>query len=571
MTSLVRLVAAVLSGMLLTFAFLLGAAAPASAHSQVISSSPADGQRVEKSPTQLTFVFSEPADVNTIVVSLTGPSGPLDVLGTPLEKAVNDLGHQTIVVPVTAELPAGLYRETISATSRIDGHSAGSELIFGVRTDVATPAGDSGNTTSAVDRVRSILQGIMLIAAGIAFGLIALAGPAGGRGLSAARIGAVVAAVAAIGSGAIWHTGNGLIVAAFGLIGSLILFAAAFMPTLSDRARLWIAAFGLAVAVVPLSLVGHAAAQGTLMAVFDGLHIITTATWAGVVIAAAFLLPKAGREERLSILRRTSVLASVTFLISLITGLLMANGLVPSVGGLFGSLYGMGLVAKSVLVIPVLLLAIWARVRMNKGTSSSLVVEAGLLFAILSLGVLVASQPPPASEKFLPTPSWQADSAAAALDADDLLVSVQIAPNTPGTRFLVVRVDNTRRPAPGAILDVKARFGESGLLNLKQGTDGLWTTNIDVTEPGPTAIHVEVKRPLLPLAVANNTWTVGPTPGTYEGGSSLTGYVGAAIGGLVGLTLIGILAEGIFRGRRQEDDEAGATRPDSGAHSSVSV
>ena len=200
-------------------------AAPASAHSQVISSSPADGQRVEKSPTQLTFVFSEPADVNTIVVSLTGPSGPLDVLGTPVEKAVNDLGHQTIVVPVTAELPAGLYRETISATSRIDGHSAGSELIFGVRTDVATPAGDSGNTTSAVDRVRSILQGIMLIAAGIAFGLIALAGPAGGRGLSAARIGAVVAAVAAIGSGAIWHTGNGLIVAAFGLIGSLILFA----------------------------------------------------------------------------------------------------------------------------------------------------------------------------------------------------------------------------------------------------------------------------------------------------------------------------------------------------------
>ena len=171
----------------------------------------------------------------------------------------------------------------------------------------------------------------------------------------------------------------------------------------------------------------------------------------------------------------------------------------------------------------------------------------------------------------MPTPSWQADSAAASLDADDLLVSVQIAPNTPGTRFLVVRVDNTRRPAPGPIQAVKARFGSSGLLDLKQGTDGLWTTNVDVTEPGPTAIHVEVTRPLLPLAVANNTWTVGPTPGTYEGGSSLTGYVGAAIGGLIGLTLIGILVEGVSRGRRRDDDEPGATKPDSGAHSAVSV
>jgi len=566
-----RFGAAVLGGMLLTLAFLLGAAAPASAHSQVIFSSPADGQRVEVSPRQLTFVFSEPSDVSSIIVALTGPSGPLNVLGKPVEQGVNDVGHQTIVVPVNAELPAGLYRETISATSRIDGHTAGSELIFGVRTDVAAPAGDSGNTTSPIDRVRSILQGIMLMAAGISFGLVALAGPARGRGLAAARIAAVVAAVGSLGSGAIWHVGNGLLVAAAGLIGSIILFAAAFMPTLTDRVRLWVGALGLAVTVVPLSAVGHAAAQGTLMATFDGLHIITTATWAGVVIAAALLLPKAGRGDRLPIIRRTSLLASITFLVSLITGLLMANGLVPSVGGLFGSLYGMGLVAKSVLVIPVLLLAIWARVRMNNGKSSSLVVEAGLLFVILTLGVLVSSQPPPVAAKFLPTPSWQPDTAAAALDADDLLVSVQIQPNTPGTRFLIVRVDNTRRPAPGPITDVKARFGNSPLLDLKQGNDGLWTTNVDVNEPGPTAIHVEVSRPLLPLAIANNTWTVAPTPGTYEGGEPLTGYIGAAIGGLVGCTLVGVLAEGIVR-RRREDDETGVeSAPDSGAHSSVSV
>ena len=135
----------------------------------------------------------------------------------------------------------------------------------------------------------------------------------------------------------------------------------------------------------------------------------------------------------------------------------------------------------------------------------------------------------------------------------------------------MVRVDNTRRPAPGPITDVKARFGNSSLLDLKQGSDGLWTSNVDVTEPGPTAIHVEVSRPLLPLAVANSTWTVAPTPGTYEGGAPLTGYVGAAIGGLVGLTLIGVLAEGVVRRRRDDEPEGTETASDPGAHSSVPV
>jgi hypothetical protein len=121
------------------------------------------------------------------------------------------------------------------------------------------------------------------------------------------------------------------------------------------------------------------------------------------------------------------------------------------------------------------------------------------------------------------------------------------------------------------VTDVKARFGNSPLLDLKQGTDGLWTSNVDVTEPGPTAIHVEVSRPLLPLAVANNTWTVAPTPGTYEGGAALTGYIGAAIGGLVGLTLVGVLAEGLIRRRREDEQSDVEATPDAGAHSSVPV
>ncbi len=556
MTSVSRLGAAVLSSVVLAIALLLGAAAPASAHSQLVSSSPADGQRVETSPKELTFLLSEPADLATMVVTLTGAAGPVDSLGAPLDRGVNAVGRQTVAVPVTQTLDKGLYRVTLKVTSKFDGHSSSAQMVFGVRTDVVTPAGDSGQTeTSLGDRARTVLQGVTLVGAGIAFGLLILSGLSGGRGQRAALIAALIAAAAAVCGGLLWHVGNGLVVAVAGTIGALLLALLAAVPSVGGRWREWLAALGLVIAVAPLALVGHAAAQGGLMTVLSTLHIVTTAAWSGAVLAGAIVMVKAGQRMRLSILRRVSLVGSITFLISLITGLLLANGLVPSVAGLFGSLYGWGLVAKSLLVVPVLLLAIWARSRMNRGSSSSLAVEAVLLITIVTIGVLVASQPPPAAAKFQPTPSWQADTAPAALNADDLLVSVQVDPNTPGSRFLVVKVDDTRRPSPGKVIGVKASLGDNDPQPLVQGADGLWTTRVDVTEPGPTAVHVAVARDGLPVAVANSTWTVAPTPGTLEGGSTLTVYVWLLIGGLVALSLLGLVIEGFVTRREKIDGD----------------
>ncbi len=564
MISFRRIGAAVLSGAVLAIALSLGAAAPASAHAQVISSSPSDGQRVETSPKALTFLLSEKADLTTAIVTITAGAGSIDALGTPVMRSVNDVGRETIDVPVKSALTPGLYRVTFTAASAIDGHTASSEFIFGVQTDVSAPLGDESQSSSAsvADRIRSLLQGITLIGAGIAFGLLMLSPVAGGRGNRAALVVSVLAGVAALLGGVIWHTGNGLVVAATGAIGAALLAVLAIVPTAGSRARLWLIALGLVVAVAPLALVGHAAAQGTLMTTFSALHVVTTAAWAGSVIAAAFLIARGGRRSRASILSRTSLVASVTFLISLITGLLLANGLVPSVAGLFGSLYGWGLVAKVTLVIPVLLLAIWTRTRLRSGKPSSVVLEASLLGIILVLGVLVASQPPPAAEKFQPTPSWQADTAAAGLNADDLLVSVRVDPNTPGSRFLVIRVDNTRRPSPGEIIGVKAALGADAPVALEKAADGLWTTRIDVTSAGPQAIHVEVSRPQLPVAIANSTWTVAPTRGTLVGGAALGAYIGIAIAGLVSLTLLGLVLEG-FLGRRRVADADGELDSDS--------
>ncbi len=550
-----RLAQALLASLLLACVAVVGAASPAAAHSQVVSSSPADGQRLETSPTELRFVLSEPADLSTVVVTLTGPSGAVDALGAPADKGIDDKRRQTVVVPVTTTLAPGLYRVTFTATSTFDGHTATSQLIFGVATDVDAPIGEDGQSSAdPLDQLRTLLQGITLIGAGIAFGLLVLGPLAGGRGFRAGRIAAGSAGVAAVLGGIVWHTGNGLVVAVTGVVGALLLLALLGRPELGGRQRSWLVAAALVVTVAPLALVGHASVQGALMTALAAVHITTTAAWSGTVLGAAILLPRSDHDVRVSVLRRTSWVGTSTFFFALLTGLLMANTLVPSVAGLFGSVYGWGLVAKSLLVVPVLLLALYARARLRRRRSTSVVVEAGLLLVIVVLGVFVASQPPPAAAKFQPTPSWSADTAPVAVQADDLLVTAQIDPNSPGTRFVVVKVDDTRRPSPGPVTAVSASVGIAAEQELERGDDGLWTGRVDVTEPGPTSISVVVSRDDFPDAVANTTWTVAPAPGTLEGGSALTGYVAIAIAMLVASSLLVLILEG-FASRRRGDDE----------------
>jgi copper transport protein len=255
------------------------------------------------------------------------------------------------------------------------------------------------------------------------------------------------------------------------------------------------------------------------------------------------------------VLRTTSAVAGITFIVSLVTGLLLANDLVPSIAGLTGSVYGWGLIAKSLLAIPVLILALLIRSRLKGGRAGSVWAEALLLLSIVVIAVFVASTPPPASARFQPTPSWSGDTAPVAVGADDLLVSFQIDPNTPGTRFVVVRVDNTRKPAPAPVTGVSVDVGTGVPIALVKGKDNLWTGGVEVTDPGPTDVSVSVTRPGFPVAIANTSWVVSPTPGTLDGGPSLTGLVTVLIVGLVAAWLLVLLIEGWRSSRRKVEPE----------------
>ena len=534
-----RFGAALLGAIALMLGLLLLAAGPASAHTQIVSSSPSNGERLDESPTQLVFVISEPAEPSTIQVTVTGPDGPVTGLGAPAQNSTGTNNRQTVTVPVTQKLDKGLYRVTFKSRSAVDGHTSTSELIFGVQVDVVAAAVDTESSISWIDSARTLAQGVALIAAGLAFGLALLSPLAGHRAEKLAIAAAVVAGTASAVGGLIWHEGNGLVVAAAGIIGASWL---ALMARSKSDPRPWQLAVALVLAVAPLALIGHAAVEGTLMTGISALHLVTTAAWTGTVIATA-VLTRGRDEDRRALLHVTSRVGGSTFLVSIITGLLMANAIVPSIGGLLGSWYGRGLMAKAALVLPLLALAAYARWRLHRGRATSVRGEAAIMLGILGVAVFVATMPPPQSARFQPTPTWTADTAAAGLNADDLLVSVQIDPNTPGTRFLVVRVADTRRPAPSPVSGVTAAVGSDPAAALTKVGDGSWALKLDVTAPGPREVQVQVTRPGMPVANANTVWTVAPTPGTLDGGPSLAAPVTFAIAALLAMTLLGILLE----------------------------
>jgi hypothetical protein len=146
-------------------------------------------------------------------------------------------------------------------------------------------------------------------------------------------------------------------------------------------------------------------------------------------------------------------------------------------------------------------------------------------------------------------------------NADDLLITSQITPNTPGQRFLVVRVDDTRRPAPAPVTGVVASLDDGADVAMVHGNDGLWTASVGIPRAGPLLVHVAVSRPSMPVAVVATQWTVAPIPGTQAGGPTLTRFVALAITGLVVSWLLLLLLEHALGTRRRE----GATDAESAA------
>ncbi|MFE9747515.1 copper resistance protein CopC [Saccharothrix saharensis] len=111
-----------LSALLATLA-LIGVASPASAHTDLASSDPANGASVPQRPTRLTLTFTEPVPAESAAVTVTGPGG-----AWPTGEITADGATLTVPLAESAS-PAGQY--TVSWTvESLDGDFVDGTFAF---------------------------------------------------------------------------------------------------------------------------------------------------------------------------------------------------------------------------------------------------------------------------------------------------------------------------------------------------------------------------------------------------------------------------------------------------------
>jgi copper transport protein len=380
---------------------------PASAHAELIVSTPAAGSSLPEAPKQLTMTFSEGIDPITASVELLDEAGnAVPGLGAPTVH-----GAATVAVSLP-QLPAALYTVSYRVTSAEDGHvSEGSWLFLVDPTGTRAPPGPSPESTSlsstpviVISRWLALAFGLVLLGTAIFWLVSARPALAAAEAQSAAPLTApwlLIAACGALAFGGLaayltlaaqplvgvgGHPGHGGgivpldFAAPFGttrfaiamrvaLIGSGTAFLLAIgryftldearrrarAPHDRERGVLLLVALAAAISLAGSSLASHAASVGgPLFGAADWLHLVAVSTWLGTLPGLIVLLRRsrtgaAGRPIVLAALGRHSRIAIVAAPVVALTGIANSPLLLGSARNLVATDYGDLLVAKALL------------------------------------------------------------------------------------------------------------------------------------------------------------------------------------------------------------------------------
>ena len=378
---------AVIGGGLAALSLLLFGAT-AAAHAQLISVSPADGEVLDVAPAEVVLTFSEP-------VSLTG--GSVRVLDDDAEDVATGTAqeNETVVATLADGLADGTYTvvfEIISVDShRISGASVfhvGAPTSEGLTGDALDLGGDEAGW--GVRAGAAILSAIGYAGALVAAGTLCFSLYADRRAdlravtSRAAVLGAValVAAVpfriARLGGGLDALRDDDVLMAALrgpvGISTAVTANALLVVAVLVDRrARRWLALVVAAVALAGFTIEGHTRATSRRWAMIasDFVHLAAASVWLGGIVAlvAAFRTSR-DTGKLAAIVRRFSDSAIVAVGVVAATGVTMAWIILPSVGELTSTGYGLALILKVVLVLVVIALGAFNRYRLVPAVES---------------------------------------------------------------------------------------------------------------------------------------------------------------------------------------------------------
>ena len=527
----------------------------ASAHATLVSSTPADGQSVPTSPSELRITFSE------AVTTISGGVSVLNADGKTVDVGNSEnVGGRTLVAPITETLSDGTYVATYRVLSA-DGHPVSGSLLFGVGEGALDR---SAQPSSNGDRLWEIIGGISrfimylaaLVAAGVAFFLAFIHDHAEDRWriVPFVRIGSILALLSAIGivmSQAALLTGKGagaitdsnvlrdVLNQNLGWSLALLMIGLAAVHLSTDLSKKVVSkslalSGGLAV-TVSFAVWGHATelSPKAISLAADAIHATAAALWLGGLVGLVMVLslrtPESVRATA-GIISRFSLMAFWSVIALTIAGLtLTITGSDASLNSILTTTWGQLVLAKIGLTLIVVLIAAWNRRTLvpslispteNNGELAvrwatllrTVRAEAVLLVAVVALTAIVVNVPPARTAVVAKTDrvdiTQRVDTGNVQLSVDPAIVG----PNTVAVRY----TDGTDQPInvansmsiefsqPSAGLEPITRLvpaSEPGVFVI-QGNElsipGTWTITIavrtgDFTEQR-TSFEVPVRR-----------------------------------------------------------------------------
>ena len=501
----------------------------AQAHAALISSEPVSNAFLKEAPASLVMRFNEPLDTRASGVQL------LAATGTPLTVSSPQFtdGNRTMTVTPPA-LPPGVYAVIWLNVSTIDGHPISGTVPFTVlNADGTLPSGQtaSGNLgdadpTAPLDStsVRAVtLLALILVVASVAVVLLAPA-PAIGPYLVKLRLFCLLASGLLLGGTLLSLPGirdtysgrsfsdlltgtpaGGYFVARMGL--TLLIAVTATFLVESPRRAASAALASVAVYLWCFTATSHAAAasgSGWAMA-FDVTHAFAATLWLGAVLSLGVLLRfRRGAPELGPVLPRMALLASACVYLILGTGVMSSLAQIDSLGKLTDTNYGVVLLLKLGLAIPLLAVAgynaRWGRRAIIDGSlssqrfvrSASLEVGAGLL-VVLGAAVLTQSVVPRSI-------AATSDSGVQSVTVQGLTATLQAAPNVVGINSFRVDLEENGQPANADRVRLTFRpptnpnAASTIVLESAGGTTFLGS-GAYITQSGDWSIDIEVRRP----------------------------------------------------------------------------
>lgn len=482
------------SVLLVAVAAWLAVAVPASAHAQLVGTSPADRSSLDEPPDQVQFAFNEPVD------AASGALRVYDREGTRVDDGVQAQPEASSVAVGLEDLADGGYVATYLVTS-VDGHVVRGAVTFTVGGGTAL---DSGTIAALFDAsggglstwITRLLTVVTMAAALVAVGaLVVLGGRAGDDhatrverthatatasraaawGIPAAA--AMIPAQAVVSSGLGWQAVGSVDVLEQVLVSSVGLASLTLVAGLvvargvatTARARTggvrrqrMAAVGGVLLLAASLVMSGHTRTVEPLvvMVVGDLVHVVAAGLWLGglVVVIAAFrdTGPDPDPTVGATVVSRFSGRALWAIGVVVVAGAAMTWALARQPRTLVSTDWGWTLVVKVSLVAVLVLVATFNRTRLvplvtgggrsqaaaRQQLRTTMRVEVGLAVAILAVTSMLAGLRPAAQEAGI----------TGAFDrvvtvTDDLSLNVVVDPNRAGTNQVhLYLLDASRRP-----------------------------------------------------------------------------------------------------------------------------